>query len=232
MMDKQVLYDDMRTAIQKKNYHRMKQIVANTDYDSNRVGGGDMRTALHTAAHEDDRQCLLILLEQKSIDTNVKTSRGLTPFLLAASKGKMVSFEVLLNDKRIDVDARDDEDNNALELVHGLGKEIKFQKAKELLEKSSRDSSVKGTTKLAILIGNSNYRENHDPKNPLTWGDLPGAKKDILDMEARMLVEGYKVEKIEDSLDVLGAVQEVMNTTPVASISHLQVLYVGRSNSK
>ena len=221
----------MRTAIQKKNYHRMKQIVANTDYDSNRVGGGDMRTALHTAAHEDDRQCLLILLEQKSIDTNVKTSRGLTPFLLAASKGKMVSFEVLLNDKRIDVDARDDEDNDALELVHGLGKEIKFQKAKELLEKSSRDSSVKGTTKLAILIGNSNYRENHDPKNPLTWGDLPGAKKDILDMEARMLVEGYKVEKIEDSLDVLEAVQKVMNKTPVASISHLQVLYVGGSST-
>ena len=221
----------MRTAIQKKNYHRMKQIVADTDYDSNRVGGGDMRTALHTAAHEDDRQCLLILLEQKSIDTNVKTSRGLTPFLLAASKGKMVSFEVLLNDKRIDVDARDDEDNDALELVHGLGKEIKFQKAKELLEKSSRDSSVKGTTKLAILIGNSNYRENHDPKNPVTWGDLPGAKKDILDMEARMLVEGYKVEKIEDSLDILEAVQKVMNKTPVASISHLQVLYVGRSST-
>ena len=221
----------MRTAIQKKNYHRMKQIVANTDYDSNRVGGGDMRTALHTAAHEDDRQCLLILLEQKSIDTNVKTSRGLTPFLLAASKGKMVSFEVLLNDKRIDVDARDDEDNNALELVHGLGKEIKFQKAKELLEKSSRDSSVKGTTKLAILIGNSEYQNNQDPKSPVTWGDLPGAKKDILDMEARMLVEGYKVEKIEDSLDVLEAVQKVMNKTPVASISHLQVLYVGRSST-
>ena len=222
----------MRTAIQKKNYHRMKQIVANTDYDSNRVGGGDMRTALHTAAHEDDRQCLLILLEQKSIDTNVKTSRGLTPFLLAASKGKMVSFEVLLNDKRIDVDARDDEDNNALELVHGLGKEIKFQKAKELLEKSRRESSsVKGTTKLAILIGNSEYQNNQDPKSSVTWDDLPGAKKDILDMEARMLVEGYKVEKIEDSLDVLEEVQKVMNKTPVASISHLQVLYVGRSST-
>ena len=84
---------------------------------------------------------------------------------------------------------------------------------------------------MAILIGNSNYRENHDPKNPLTWGDLPGAKKDILDMEARMLVEGYKVEKIEDSLDILEAVQKVMNKSPVASISHLQVLYVGRSST-
>ena len=46
-----------------------------------------------------------------------------------------------------------------------------------------------------------------------------------------MLVEGYKVEKIEDSLDVLEAVQKVMNNTPVASISHLQVLYVGRSST-
>ena len=222
----------MRTAIQKKNYHRMKQIIANTDYDSNRVGGGDMRTALHTAAHEDDRQCLLILLEQKSIDTNVRTSKGLTPFLLAASKGKMVSFEVLLNDKRIDVDARDDEDNDALELVHGLGKEIKFQKAKELLDKRFRESSyVKGTTKMAILIGNSEYQNNQDPKSPVTWGDLPGAKKDVSDMEARMLVEGYKVEKIENSLDILEAVQKVMNKTPVASISHLQVLYVGGSST-
>ena len=178
----------MRTAIQKKNYHRMKQIVANTDYDSNRVGGGDMRTALHTAAHEDDRQCLLILLEQKSIDTNVKTSRGLTPFLLAASKGKMVSFEVLLNYKRIDVDTRDDEDNNALELVHGLGKEIKFQKAKELLENRSRESSnVKGTTKLAILIGNSEYQNNQDFKSPVTWDDLPGANNSERPVDALAL---------------------------------------------
>ena len=110
--------------------------------------------------------------------------------------------------------------------------EIKFQKAKELLDKRFRESSyVKGTTKMAILIGNSNYRENQDPKSPVTWGDLPGAKKDVSDMEARMLVEGYKVEKIENSLDILEAVQKVMNKTPVASISHLQVLYVGRSST-
>ena len=47
-----------------------------------------------------------------------------------------------------------------------------------------------------------------------------------------MLVEGYKVEKIKDYLDILEEVQEVMNKTPVASISHLQVLFVGRSNTK
>ena len=51
-------------------------------------------------------------------------------------------------------------------------------------------------------------------------------------MEARMLVEGYKVEKIKDYLDILEEVQEVMNKTPFVSISHLQVLYVGRSNTQ
>ena len=232
LMRSEKLYNDMREAILDKDYQQMKTVIRNRDYAPNRVGAGDMRTALHTAAHENDRESLLILLGQESIDANVKTSKGLTPFLLAASKGKMVAFEVLLNDKKVNRNARDNEDQSALELINDLGKEIKAKKAKELLEKRRNEpSNVKCMTKLAILIGNSNYRENHDPKNLLTWGDLPGAKKDILDMEARMLVEGYKVEKIEDSLDVLEAVQKVMNKTPVASISHLQVLYVGRSST-
>ena len=192
-----------------------------------------MRTALHTAAHEDDRESLFILLGQDSIDANVKTFNGLTPFLLAASKGKMVAFEVLLNDKKVNRNARDNEDQSALELIHGSEIEIKFQKAKELLENRSRESSnEKGTTELAILIGNSEYQNNQDSKSPVTWDDLPRAKKDVSKMEARMLVEGYRVEKIKDYLDIIEEVQEVMNKTPVASISHLQVLYVGRSNTQ
>ena len=89
------LYDDMRAAIQNKNYLQMTFIIGNLDYDPNRVGAGDMRTALHTAAHEDDQEALVILLRHKGIDPNVKTTEGLTPFLLAASEGKKVSFKVL-----------------------------------------------------------------------------------------------------------------------------------------
>ena len=154
----------------------------------NRVGTGDMRTALHTTAHEDDRESLFILLGQDSIDANVKTFNGLTPFLLAASKGKMVAFEVLLNDKKVNRNARDNEDQSALELIHGSEIEIKFQKAKELLENRSRESSnVKGTTKLAILIGNSEYQNNQDFKSPVTWDDLPGANNSERPVDALAL---------------------------------------------
>ena len=204
----------------------MKQIIANTDYDSNRVGGGDMRTALHTAAHEDDRQCLLILLEQKSIDTNVKTSRGLTPFLLAASKGKMVSFEVLLKDSRVDPDARDGKDKAAMELINALGKEIKANKAKELLAtRSIKQLNLTDTTKLAILIENSEYL----PNDSVSWDNLQGAKKDVLDMEVRLKANGYQVAVIKNAPEFLEAVSDVLNKTPVSSVAHLQVLYVGRS---
>ena len=62
----------------------------------------------------------------------------------------------------------------------------------------------------------------------MTWDDLPGAKKDVTAMEARLRAEGYQVEVIENSADILPAVQEVMNKTPVSSVTHLQVLYVGK----
>ena len=208
----------------------MREIIANERYDPNRVGGGDQRTALHTAAQLNDKESLLILLGQQTIDTNVRTSKGLTPFLLAASKGKMVAFEVLLNDKRVDVEALDDEDQSALELINTLGKEIKAAKAKELLEKRNKkpQSVEEVTTKLAVLIGNSEYRANNSPTNAASWDDLPGAMKDVLDMKARLEADGYQVEVIANSSDILQAVQEVMNKTPVASVTHLQVLYAGK----
>ena len=226
----EVLYNDMRGAIQKKKYQQMRKIIADPDYDPNRVGTvGDKRTALHTAAHDDNREALAILLEQTSIDTNVKTTKGYTPFLYAASRGKMVSFEVLLNDDRVDVDERDFDDQTAMELINSLGKEIKAHKAKELLAKrDNKPLAVKDAIKLALLIGNSEYQGNNAAANAVTWDDLPGAKKDVTDMEARLKANGYQVELIENSPDILGAVQEVMNKTPVASVTHLQVLYVGR----
>ena len=223
------LYNDMRGAIQKKKYQQMRKIIADPDYDPNRVGALDMRTALHTAAHDDNREALAILLEQTSIDTNVKTTEGLTPFLYAASRGKMVSFEVLLNDGRVDVDERDGKDQTALELINSLGKEIKAHKAKELLAgRDKKHLALKDAIKLALLIGNSEYQGNNAAANAVTWDDLPGAKKDVTDMETRLKANGYQVELIENSLDILGAVQDVMNKTPVASVTHLQVLYVGR----
>ena len=164
----------------------------------------------------------------------MRTSKGLTPFLLAASKGKMAAFEVLSNDNRVEVDALDDEDQSALELINSLGKEIKAAKAKELLEKRNKkpQSVEEATTKLAVLIGNSEYRANNDPKNVASWDDLPGAMKDVLDMKVRLEADGYQVEVIANSSDILQAVQEVMNKTPVASVTHLQVLYAGKMISK
>ena len=47
-------------------------------------------------------------------------------------------------------------------------------------------------------------------------------------METRLKEDGYQVELIENSPDILQAVQDVMNKTPVSSVTHLQVLYVGR----
>ena len=226
----ELLYNNMKGAIQKKNYQQMRKIIADPDYDPNRVGEkGDKRTALHTAAHDDNREALAILLEQTSIDTNVKTTKGFTPFLYASSRGKMVSLEVLLNDRRVDVDERDDEDQTALELINSLGKEIKAHKAKELLAKRNKKPlALKDAIKLALLIGNSEYQGNNTAANAVTWGDLPGAKKDVTDMELRLKADGYQVELIENSPDILQAVQDVMNKTPVSSVTHLQVLYVGR----
>ena len=225
----EALYRDMQKAIHKKNYGQMRAIIANPDYNGDRVGGSDQRTALHTAAHEDDREALAILLGQTSIDTNVRTTRGLTPFLYAASKGKMISFEVLLNDSRVDVDERDGEDQSAMELINSLDKKIKAIKAEELLAKRNKKTPVpKGIgIKLAILIGNSEYQDNNS-KDSVTWDDLPGAKDDITDMEARMKADGYQVEVIENSPDFLQAVKGVMNRTAVSSVTYLQVLYVGK----
>ena len=147
----EALYRDMQKAIHKKNYGQMRAIIANPDYNGDRVGGSDQRTALHTAAHEDDREALAILLGQTSIDTNVRTTRGLTPFLYAASKGKMISFEVLLNDSRVDIDERDGEDQSAMELINSLDKKIKALKAEnEKLRKAVAAGHAKATpSKLA-----------------------------------------------------------------------------------
>ena len=215
------LYNDMQEAIQAKDYDRMRGIIADPNYDLDGVGASDKRTALHTAVYEDDAESLGILLGQTKINVNVTTTEGLTPFLYAASIGKWVSFEVLLNDSRVDIDLRDGKNLTALELITVLGEEIQVNKAKELLAKRKED-----TTKLAILIVNSEYKRYKDCHQGI-WDDLPGAKKDVTDMKARMEVNGYKVKVIENSPDILQDIKEEMNMTPVSSVSHLQLLYVG-----
>ena len=84
----------------------------------------------------------------------------------------------------------------------------------------------KDSVKLAILIGNSKYPA---PADSMTWPweDLPGVKKDIADMEARLKADGYRVEVVENSENILETVKEVMNKTPVSSVTDLQVLYAG-----
>ena len=222
------LYEDMRVAIQKKDYQQMRRVIRNPDYNPNRVGALDQRTALHTASHEDDREAISILLQQTSIDTNVKTTEGLTPFILAASEGKIDSFEVLLSGSRVDADSRDGKDRSAMELINALDKELKSLKAKELLKKqNNRHIPPKDTAKLALLIGNCQYKANAPPNDSMFWPDLSGPKKDVADMKTRLRADGYQVEVIENSPDLLNSVKDVMNKIPVSSITHLQVLYAG-----
>ena len=219
----EALYSEMRSAVLNKEYLEMMFIIGSRDYNPNRVGAGDKRTALHTAAHEDDWQALDILLGQKNIDTNVKTTDGLTPFLLAAAEGKKVAFEVLLGDDRVDKNARNEKDQSALELINALSKKVRVKKAmKHLAKQGKMTPSNKNTTKLAVIIGNSEYQANSG--DSVSWDDLPGAKEDVVAMKTRLTDDGYQVEVIENSSDFLTDVEDLMYKIPVASVTYLQVL--------
>ena len=227
---REALYNEMRLAVQNKDYLQMMFIIGSGDYNPNRVGAGDKRTALHTATHEDDWQALDILLGQKNIDTNVKTTDGLTPFLLAAAEGKKVAFQVLHGDDRVDKNARNEKDQSALELINALGNEVRVKKAMEHLAKQGKMApSNENTTKLAVIIGNSEYQTN--ASDSVSWDDLPGAKEDVFAMKARLTDDGYQVEVIENSSDFLKDIEDLMYKIPVASVTHLQVLYAGKSAS-
>ena len=220
--NKRDLYNEMREAINSNNQQKMKEIIGRKDYKINKVGGDDMRTALHTATMGEDTKALEILLGNPDIDTNIKTSDGLTPFLLAASKGKMASFEVLLTDNRVDDKIKDGRDQSALELVEALGLKIKSHQAKEFLEKRNKAHPPKAKDgKLAILIGNYSYKQESG------FANLKGAKRDLEDMKSKLRAEGYQIETIENSSDLLSDVEEVMTKTPDNSVNYLQVVYVG-----
>ena len=75
--------------------------------------------------------------------------------------------------------------------------------------------------KLAILIGNSTYANLTD------WPDLQGVKQDLEAMKAKLSGNGYRVEVIKNSVDMLADIEDVMKNTAESSVTHLQVVYLG-----
>merc|ERR1712130_583427 len=74
-------------------------------------------------------------------------SNGFTPLLLAAARGRMISFEILIGDSRVNVDARDNKDQTVSDLVKARGKVIVAKRANELLKRriSISQASVTST---------------------------------------------------------------------------------------
>ena len=155
----EAFYDDMRGAIHDNNHKLMQRIIENKKYEINRGGGEDKRTALHTATMTEDTEALAILLAHPNVDPNAKTSRGLTPLLLAAAKGKIRSFEILIADIRVDAHAKDYEDQSVVELANMSGRAIIAKQVKQLINERKRTPVVEAG-KLAILIGNSKYQKD------------------------------------------------------------------------
>lgn len=144
------LYNDMRHAIERNDHQSMSKIIRDRDYQPNYTGEGEERmTALHTATLKEDPEALSILLQLEKIDPNAKLSNGFTPLLLAAARGRMISFEVLIGDKRVDVNATDNENQTATDLVKAHGKLIVAKRAKELLaRRTSISEAVLTSTKI------------------------------------------------------------------------------------
>ena len=137
------LYNDMREAIERNDHQSMSKIIRDRDYQPNYTEGEEKMTALHTATLKEDPEALSILLQLEKIDPNAKLSNGFTPLLLAAARGRMISFEILIGDQRVDVDATDNEDQTATDLVKAHGKLIMEKRAKELLARRSSISHDK-----------------------------------------------------------------------------------------
>ena len=92
-----------------------------------------MVLVIHCITSKEDPEALSILLQLEKIDPNAKMSNGFTPFLLAAARGRMLSFEILVGDKRVDVEVVDKDGKKATDLVKAHGKMIVAKRANELL---------------------------------------------------------------------------------------------------
>jgi len=161
------LYSDMREAIERNDHQSMSKIIRDRDYQPNNTGGEERMTALHTATLKEDPEALSILLQLEKIDPNAKLSNGFTPLLLAAARGRMISFEILIGDKRVDVDATDNEDQTAIDLVKAHGKVIMAKRAKELLARRSSISQDEAG-KQAIVTRNDIPEVSAEDRKSLT----------------------------------------------------------------
>ena len=214
-------YDMMRKAIRDKDYEKMSSLVKDVRYETNRKGGGDQRTALHTAAKNDDEKAISILMQQKNIDPLILTSKGMSALMIASENLKLAAIEELLKDSRVDANQQDHEDNTAEDHI-SMGRsanEIQKAKARKLFQRArDRGKEVSAVGKVAILIGNKNYQDM--PR-------LDGSLKDLEAMDGLLKASGYTIYKIKDSEDILADIEAVMEKIDESSISHLQLLYAG-----
>ena len=199
----------------------MCEISENANYDVNMVDEDGLgRVALHTAVQRNDKVALRILLGLPGVDLNKRTSKGLTPALLAAEKGKAEALEVLLGDERVDAGACDKEDQTLEEIAKNLSSEFEQNKTRSVIERFRiRQKEPLEGGKVAIVIGNSTYKNG--------MSHLEGAKRDLDEVSAIMENVQYKVHKVENSEDILSDIEKVMEGIPDSSVTHLHMHYVG-----
>ena len=85
-----------------------------------------------------------------SVEQVIAASVWDVSFLLAAAKGKTVSFEILAADDRVDADAKDFEDQSVVELANMSGRGIIANQVKQLMQ-GRKHTPIVDAGKLAIL---------------------------------------------------------------------------------
>jgi len=217
-------YEKMRQAIMGKDYETMHQIILEKGYRPNSTGKKDQRANLHTAVNCDDPMAISILLKQADIDTNLRTSGSYTPLMIACMKSKIEAIEVLLNDPRVDPEARSDDEDLAKDLIPRDADQIVKTKANMLFNKAMQKGKSVYTKKgrVALLICNSEYESETQRSS------LPGAKRDQKDMEA-FLEPNYTCHRINDMTNktLVKGIKEVFQGLDPGSVTHLQIHCVG-----
>ena len=212
----------MRVAIQEKKYEEMKDIIKDHNYSSDAVGLKDLRTNLHIASQLNDSRAVNILLDQRNIDPNIGNSDGMTPLMIASKEGKLEALEALLADVRVDPKRRDDEEKTAKEMLT-KGKEITRAKAMKLFEaREQQGAGAAEGDKFALLIGNFHYKVTG-------LDNLPGAKRDVTELETLLKKSDYIVKTVMNSEDILDDIMNVMKDVPSSSIQHFQFFYAGKA---
>ena len=218
--EKNPVHHKMRKAIINSDYTVMKSMIPGPPYEANLVGGVDARAAIHTATMCDNGTALNLLLNQDDININIQTSRGESPLVMASKNAKMEALEILLEDDRIDVELRDQDDKTAEDYFPSSATEIERNKASILFQRArARGQQTTKGSKLAILVGNKNYTNG--------MADLAGAWQDLEAVEEVLVQGGYVIHKIVDSEDILDDIGTVMTGIKADSVLHFQFLYAG-----